>query len=499
MAAMTIEQWLARLQPGAMPVFQHTRETLLALIPRVEQLGAKEVAAPILADPLATLRVLYEANNRSSRLFGAEVATVEHAIMMQGVSAFLNKASELPILEETPIGRDKEILGSLYRLSRLAQHTAWQARDFAVLHHDLRADELQSAAVLYYAPEFLFWLDAPDVAEQLGELRRQMPSDEAEEKVLGYALGPLRLMLLEAWKIPDAVRDLLDGKHADQPRQIIMANALKIVHHSRRGWWNERLIGYYEKLAEVAGMSVDDVASTVHQNALRAARQGSWLPVPPCAAWLPMLPGDWPDESKPRQKQPEPQAETGTEPISHAQPKRSILEDTIAQIQGHLDGSLTLSQMLAIILKGLHSGLGLPRVLFALVTPDGKRVKCRFTLGMTSDDPMRHFEFPLDSTDLFGQIMRKMQGVWINEENRGKLWPMVRPELRHMIGRADFYAMSLFGNGQPIGLIYADRGHRDFVLDTKTYADFKLLCIEAAKGLSQIKPAAPPTNSSPGA
>jgi hypothetical protein len=38
-----------------------------------------------------------------------------------------------------------------------------------------------------------------------------------------------------------------------------------------------------------------------------------------------------------------------------------------------------------------------------------------------------------------------------------------------------------------LGLIYADRGHSEFELDAKTYSDFKLLCVEAAKGLSRIK------------
>lgn len=491
MANMTLEKWLERLKPGATPVFRHTRDTLLRLAPRGDQISAKEIATPVLADPLATLRILFEANNRSSRRFNTEVTTVEHAILMQGVGIFLNKVGELPVLEEAPIGRDKDILGSLYRLARLAQHAAWQARDFSTLSHDIRADEVQSAAVLYYAPEFLFWLDAPDIAEQLGQLRRQMLSAEAEKQVLGYALGPLRLMLLEAWKIPDTLRDLLDEQYADRPRQAILTAALKIAHRSRRGWWDERLLASYEKLAQVGSMPVDDVIRTVHMNALRAARTGNWVPAPPAAAWLPMIDGEWPAESRPKPAPatPPPAAEASEE-SPHAicpMPIRSVYEETIATIQGHLDGSLNLSQMLAIILKGLHTGLGLSRVLFALVTPDGKRVKCRFTLGIPSQDPLRHFEYPLDSKDLFGQIMRKMQGVWVNEENRGKLWPLVKPELRQMIGRGDFYAMSLFGNDRPLGLIYADRGHGECVLDTKTYAEFKLLCAEAAKGLSRVK------------
>lgn len=487
MAALTLEHWLARLKPGETPVFRHTREVLVKLAPRGDEVGAKEIAAPILADPLATLRLIFNANNRSSRYFATEVATVEHAILMQGVGVFLGKVHDLPVLEDTPQGRDKEILASLYRLARLAQHASWQARDFATLYHDTRAEELQVAAVLYYAPEFLFWLDAPDVADHLAQLRRRMPSAEAEQQALGFALPPMREMLLESWKIPEVTRGLLKADNDGHTRSLIVRAGLDIAHRSRRGWWDERLSNTYQTLAGIEHMTVDSVIATVHDNAIRAARAGNWVQATPAAAWLPLLPGEWPVEAERKETKP---ASTDQEASEHTvcpMPVRSVLEETIANIEGHLDGSLSLSQMLAIILKGLHTGLGLSRVLFALITPDGKRVKCRFTLGIPGDEPLRQFEFPLDSKDLFGILMGKMQSVWVNEENRGKLWPRVSPELRARIGRGDFYAMSLFGNDKPIGLIYADRGHGDCELDGQTYEDFKKLCLEAAKGLSRVK------------
>lgn len=489
MAAMTLEQWLARLKPGETPVFRHTKEALASLAPRGDKVSAKEIAAPILADPLATLRLIFLANNRSSR-YNAEVSTVEHAIMMQGAGAFLDKARDLPVLESTPQGRDREILGSLYRLARLAQHASWQARDFATLYHDTRAEELQVATVLYYAPEFLFWLDAPDIADRLAQLRRSMPSGEAEQQAIGFALPPLREMLLESWKIPEATRDLLQTGDGGHPRQTIARAALDIAHHSRRGWWDERLTASYAALAGVEHMSIDEVVATVHHNAIRAARAGDWVLATPAAAWLPMEPGEWPREAEKKAAKSAPAPAAEPDQTAHTacpMPVRSVLEETLAHIQQHLDGSLSLSQMLAVILKGLHTGLGLSRVLFALVTPDGKRVKCRFTLGIPGDDPLRQFEFPIASKDLFGILMSKMQSVWINDDNRGKLWPRVDPDLRAMIGRGDFYAMSLFGNDKPIGLIYADRGHGECDLEARSYEDFKKLCLEAARGLSRVK------------
>jgi hypothetical protein len=83
--------------------------------------------------------------------------------------------------------------------------------------------------------------------------------------------------------------------------------------------------------------------------------------------------------------------------------------------------------------------------------------------------------------------MGKMQGVWINEGNRERLWPMVDTRLRTLIGAGDFYAMSLFNGSKPIGLIYADRGHGECGLDPLTYTDFKMLCLQAARGLGKVR------------
>jgi hypothetical protein len=517
----TIQDWLLRLRPGDTPIFRHTRETLLALAQKGDSLTSREVAQPLLADPLATLRLIYGANNRTSRHIASEVATVEHALMMQGLQPFLEKVATLPVLESTPAAKDKVALATLYRQLRLAQHAAWQARDFSVLHADTRAEELQVTALLYYAPEFLFWLQAPETAQELARLRRRLPTAEAEEQVLGFRLASLRLAMLEAWKIPDANRDLLDDDYATRPRQTILRTCLDIAHRSRHGWWDAGLAEDYKTLAGLGSLTLDDVVATLHGNAVRVARAGSWVPAPPAATWLVMEPGEWPKEpdeeeeapqAKPpiaaSQAAPPPTAAEKTLPASPAKPAPAamapapvpsqtgkpkltpnpqIFKEAMAAIEEHLDGSLSLNQMSALILKGLHSGLALNRILFAMVTPDGQRVKCRFTLGIRADDPLRHFEFPIPQRGLFGRLMTKMQGVWINADNRAKLWPLVGPELQKVIGQGDFYAMSLFSGSKPMGLFYADRGHGEMGLDAETYADFKTLCLLAGRGLGKLK------------
>lgn len=517
---MTLSDWLERLSPGPLPVFAHTREVLSQQRRRAEDITTREIAQTVLADPLATLHLLHTANQRGSRM-GSEVTTVEGGLMMLGIGRYLDEARQLPILEESQFARDGKRMAALQALTRRAHHAAWQARDFAVLHSDVRAEEVQAAALLYAAPEYLLLLRAPGEALKIIRRQRRIPAVEAERETLGISLEELRLALLERWMIPHPLRCLLDPEMAEKSRQTILRASIDIADRSRLGWWDDHLLGNYLALAGIENMPVESVIATAHTNAMRAERAAGWIPAPGPGVWVPMLPGPWPAEPDDEEaatapapvkptapaippptpaKPAQPTAPAPTRPLPKTappveeelhqtcpMPDKQVLRDALQSIEGHLDGSLNLNQMSAHILKGLHNGLGLSRILFAMVTPDGLHVKSRFTLGIRPEDPMRHFAFDLGKRDLFGQLMGKMQGVWMNGGNREKLFPMLSPALQSMIGEVDFYAMSLHANGKPVGLIYADRGHGDCGLDTHTYTDFKMLCLQAARGLGKLK------------
>jgi len=497
---------LERLHPGPLPIFRRTHAMLSSLGNHREQVTAHAIAKEILADPFATLSTLHTINLRVSERSGAEVTTVEHALMMLGISAFLDSARRWPILEEIPAGYNPRVLGALQTLTRRAQHAAWQARDFAVLHSDIRAEEVQVAAILHFLPEMLIWLRTPDQAIALQRKRRRMSDAEAEHAVLGESLTSLRQMLLADWNIPPLTLDLLNPAHIEHPRQALLAACIDIAQRSDRGWWDEQFMNSYNTLAGVENTPLDSVIATVHANAARVARSCDWLDAPAAATWGPMIPGPWPAEPDDEEEAEKPIVQAVVEtappaarPIAKPappepehnicpMPDKHVFRDALKGIEEHLDGTLTLNQMSAVILKGLHSGLGLSRIIFAMLTPDAKRVKSRFTLGISADDPLRHFEFELAGKDLFCQMMGKMQGVWLNEANRQKLWPMIQPKLQTMLGDGDFFTMSLYNGNKPLGLIYADRGKSECGLDPLTYTDFKMLCLQAARGLSKIKP-----------
>ncbi len=509
--------WIERLQPGELPMFRRTRTAVVGMSDRREAITARQLATEVLADPLASYQLLYTINRKVGERYGTEVTTVEHGLMMHGIGAYIDAARRLPVLEDTPAARDPYLLRKLHALTRRAQHAAWQARDFAVLHADVHAEEVQVAALLHYLPEYLLLLRVPELAPRWYRARRRMGAIAADQAVLGTTLDTLRPAVLTDWQLPATSRELLVMANGERPRQCIVSACIDIAERSERGWWDEALVTDYIALAGVENTPVETVIATVHANAARVARACDWLSTPPAAAWCPMLPGSWPpdedDEDEAAAQQPvsapaparpepapattplatqasQPSPATSATPAPAAAcplPDKQVFQQSLKNIEAHLDGSYTINQMSAVILKGLHSGLGLARILFAMVTPDGARVKTRFTLGVASDDPLRHFEFPLTGKDLFAQLMTKMQGVWLNDGNRAKLLPMIAPHLRPLLGDNEFFAMSLHQGNRPIALIYADRGRNGAALDPLIYTDFKMLCLQAARGLAKVK------------
>jgi hypothetical protein len=125
-------------------------------------------------------------------------------------------------------------------------------------------------------------------------------------------------------------------------------------------------------------------------------------------------------------------------------PDRARLQQILDEIAAHLDGSLDLSRMISLLMKGMHEGIALNRIVFMLLTRDHLHLKARYVHGAPPDSPLHKFEIGLRETNLFSRLMEKMQGVWLNSGNAKTLLPMVPDSVRMSIGEGEFFAMSLF-------------------------------------------------------
>ncbi len=478
----TMVEWVDELKSWDIPVLQRSVRELGKLAGRAEQVTAGEIAGVVLHDPLMTLKVLRLVNGMSRSRLSNEITTVEHAVMMLGVGPFFHHLSNLKAVEEDLRTVDGALHGLMQVMSR-AHHAAWQARDWAIFRADMKSEEVYIGALLYDMGEILLWAYAPEQALQTRKLARRNKANlpQAQKEILGFDTRELQSAIAEAWRLPELIR-AMHSENTVQPRILGVALAASVARIAETGWHDPALLADYEVIAGMMHMHLDEVVHMVHRNAVLEARHWDWYGVPPAAALLPMLPGDWPEEPGEAEKTQQP--EEVPEVCMMPQPVK--LRQVMEEISAHLDGSLNLHDMMSLVLKGMHEGIGLSRVVFALMAADRSAIKAKYVMGALTDSPLRQFQVSPTSPELFGRLMGKTQGVWFNEANRKTLEPLITETTWQMIGHGEFFAMSVLVHGQPVGLFYADRKHGNCALDEHSYQEFKKLCLRAAEGLAHL-------------
>lgn len=482
----TIHEWVTFLETQDVPVLRRTFLELEKLRPSAERISASKLAVIILRDPLMTLKLLRLANSSRRGRLSNEITSVEHAIMMLGVVPLFKHFSSLVVLEDM-LAQQEQALNSVLQVFSRALHAAYQARQWALQHQDIRVEEVYISALLHDMTNMMLWIYAPLRAQEIRATvrRERLYYGLAHEKVMGFSVADFRTALAAAWRFPDMLAELVDCRNAAQPRAQGVLLAVSLAHLAERGWYGTQIEAIQDAMADTLNLPLDETVLRVHQTAVAAARHWEWYGVTPAAAWLPMLPGAWEEE------QAIPVAEnSGEEAESEASvclmPDHAGLRSVMDEINAHLDASLNLNDMMSLILRGMHEGIGLNRIVFMLLTRDHAHLKTKYVHGAPPGSPLQQLEVSLRIPNLFSRLLEKMQGVWFSAANAKTLAPLIPPEVSQVIGEGEFFAMSLFVHGKPVGLFYADRNHGECSLDEHSYMEFKKLCVRAADGLAHL-------------
>lgn len=465
-----LDEWVRSLGGYNLPVLGRSVHMLAEMRPREDSVTARDIAEAVLRDPFLTLKVLRFSQARLAGRQPREVTTVEHALMMHGVASFFRQFGDLVSLEETLSAQPAALDGALNVASR-AHHAAVNARTFSALRHDVEGEEVLISALLHDLAEMLLWCAAPALPLQIQHMVLSTPglrSASAQKAVLGFALADLQVALAREWRLPKLLQDLMDDRQAGKARVRTVHLSVGLARHAAHGWHDPALPDDYAGLQKLVSLPPDQVRRWVRQSALQAARQWRDFGVRPAAAWLPMLPGQWPtDDQSPQELAGPAQAE--------------ILERCLEQLSAATPDKIEATGIAAIVFYALQLGMGLKRCWYGVLKPGNGLVQTRLALPAGA----LKLDFPLTSGTLFSQLMEKGQAVWYGAANRSRLAPLLPESTRTRIASDDFFAMALQMRGSPASLIYADSGPGG-VLDESRYNAFKQVCAAAGQALERL-------------
>ena len=270
--------WVRALDLAPIPVLQRTIDELARLRENEERVVARDIARVLLHDPMFTLRVLryLETHRRAAQI--TDITTIEHALMMMGISPFFARFGDLPAVEMMLAAKPLALDGLMRVLDR-AHHAAMYARDWAVFRHDVRADEVAIAALLHDISDMLIWCFAPELALRIDAMLQaeaSLRSSVAQLKVLGFKLSTLQAALIAEWKLAAMLQTLMDDTHAKQVRAVNVALAVNLARHSARGWDNPALPDDYAEIQRFLRLPQPEVLSRIRSSAVQAASGADW-------------------------------------------------------------------------------------------------------------------------------------------------------------------------------------------------------------------------------
>ncbi|MBP9227171.1 MAG: HDOD domain-containing protein [Azonexus sp.] len=252
-----IDSWIAFFAQTDLPVLRNSVHELERLRTNAETANGRVLAGVILHDPLLTLRVLayIEAHRRERQT--TDITTIDRAIMMIGITPFFRDFQNLPVAEEQLKEYLPALIGLLKSIARARRALHW-ARDWAILRRDVDVDEITLATLLHDVAELMMWLFAPKLALQVRNAQLAQPHQRSatlQEEIYGVPLYRLKLALTEAWRLPALLAQLLDHRHAENPRVRNVKLAVDLARHSADGWNNPALPDDFQGIRDLLHVS----------------------------------------------------------------------------------------------------------------------------------------------------------------------------------------------------------------------------------------------------
>jgi len=456
---------------GKFPVLDATLERFALLADKPTT--THQHLAEIIRSDIGYTLAMFTTVNKSLSPGRDPVQSIEHAISMLGAPRALEVGQDLVKISSLPDQLQKKIKN----LYSQAFHASQYFLALAIQNRLPHPEETAKNIKLMNLAEVALLTNKPDT------LDIHIPSESAETApfpatLLDNDMRELGLALAKDWKLPNDLQQSLQPLDTDTKLPLLVNLATLIAQQTAVDWHNKmlnRLIAYWSEITEVPE---ERIAVTLHQLAAETARQidGRHLPIPAFFLFFPPPPKS---------------AETATNKTKPETPEKT--RDTAVTEEAASPATQTpqvapkkpvsvLQNIVTRQMKNMQKEAGVSRVMFAMLSPDRKKLGVRFVMGGEKTDAIRHFQADLTNKNIFSLLMSKPQGMHLSKDNYKKYLQLIPSMEKKSLQVNNLFAMSVFVKDKAIGLFVAD--NKKQVLNAGHYKTFKHFCNQAAKDLA---------------
>ena len=244
-------------------------------------------------------------------------------------------------------------------------HAAVQARNIAGYVLSRHEEEVFIAALLYNVGELAFWGCGGEQVEELAQLLTQpgIKADEAVQQVLGTSFRQLSLGLVRSWNLGELTSLAHSQAAGSDPAARAVALGVQISEAALGGWECERMTALTKAVADFTGVDENDALQQILASADETVRVAATFGASRLGKLIPST-----DPEQIRLQQAQRQA-------ALLQPDLLLMQQSLQDLGLMVNGSGDASLILDTLLQGLHRGVGLERVMVAVLADQQSRFR----------------------------------------------------------------------------------------------------------------------------
>ncbi len=443
--AQGLQAWVDRLNQSELPALASVVKDLQRLAVH-EHASVQQLADVLLRDASLTSKVLRVGNSSYYNPSQETIKTISRAIVMIGfenvrlISLSVTLIDSL--LERAPREQLLELLARSF-------HAAVQARNIAGYVLSRHEEEVFIAALLYNVGELAFWGCGGDQVEELALQLAQpgIKADEAVQSVLGTSFRQLSLGLVRSWNLGELTSLAHSQAAGNDPAARAVALGVQIGEAALGGWECEQMAVLTKAVAEFTGVNEEDALQQILASADETVQVATTFGASRLGR---LIPSTDPEQIRMQQAQ---------RKASLLQPDLLLMQQSLQDLGLMATGGGDAGLILHTLLKGLHRGVGLERVMVAVLADQQTRFKVRCALGEGSDRWLQSFVLPADQPEqphVFSYALRHRQSLWMGVPASYNLADLVTQPLRQWLGDGMFFIAPLMAGTREIGVLYGD-------------------------------------------
>lgn len=440
-----LQAWVERLNQSELPALAGVVQDLQRLT-QEQHASVQQLADVLLRDAALTSKVLRIGNSSYYNPSQEAIKTITRAIVMIGFDnvRLISLSVSLidGLLDRAPRHQLQELLARSF-------HAAVQARNIAGYVMSRHEEEVFIAALLFNVGELAFWGCGGEQADELAEALAQ-PGAKAEEIIqdmLGTSFRQLTLGLAKCWNLGELVTLAHSAASSSDPGVRSVSLGVRISEAALDGWGSPQMGELVKEYAGLTGVTEEDALQLILNSADEAVEVASTFGADKLCRLIPNT-----DPEQIRMQQAQRQA-------SLLQPDLLMMQQALQDLGLMAARAGEVGLILETLLKGLHHGAGLERVMVAVLADQQTRFRVRSAIGETTQDWLETFVLPAEQPEqphIFSYALRQRQSLWMGVPASYNLEDLVTQPIRHWLGKGMFFIAPLMAGSREIGVLYAD-------------------------------------------